>query len=119
VNAHNLQTMMYAEDTQLYLVTQNSGRSTGLETLEHCASDIIQWMKCNKLLCSTSKIEVQHFTSRYLEVDSITHVTIDNLVKEPTSEARDLGVILDHHLKMSSHVSNILILIDSRARCHM
>ena len=31
VNAHNLQTMMYADDTQLYLITQNSGRSTGLE----------------------------------------------------------------------------------------
>ena len=56
VNAHNLQTMMYADDTQLYLV----------ETLEHCANDIIQWMKDNKLLCNTSKTEVLHFTSRFL-----------------------------------------------------
>ena len=106
-NAHNVQTMMYADDTQLYLITQNSDRSTGLETLEHCASDIIQWMKCNKLLCNTSKTEVLHFTSRFLNVDSITHVTIGNSVKEPTGKARDLGVVLDHHLKMSSHVSNI------------
>ena len=103
VNAHNLQTMMYADDTQLYLITQNSRRSSGLETLEHCANDIIQWMKDNKLLCNTSKTEVLHFTSRFLDVDSITHVTIGNSVKELTSEARDLGVILDHHLKMSSH----------------
>ena len=107
VNAHNLQTMMYADDTQLYLITQNSRRSSGLETLEHCANDIIQWMKDNKLLCNTSKTEVLHFTSRFLDVDSITHVTIGNSVKELTSEARDLGVILDHHLKMSSHINNI------------
>ncbi|XP_068707689.1 uncharacterized protein [Montipora foliosa] len=103
VNAHNLQTMMYADDTQLYLITQNSRRSSGLETLEHCANDIIQWMKDNKLLCNTSKTEVLHFTSRFLDVDSI----IGNSVKELTSEARDLGVILDHHLKMSSHINNI------------
>ena len=107
VNAHNLQTMMYADDMQLYLITQNSRRSSGLETLEHCANDIIQWMKDNKLLCNTSKTEVLHFTSRFLDVDSITHVTIGNSVKELTSEARDLGVILDHHLKMSSHINNI------------
>jgi hypothetical protein len=60
-----------------------------------------------KLLSNTSKTEVLHFTFRYLEVDSITHVTIGDLVKEPTSEACDLGVILDHHLKMSSLVNNI------------
>ena len=64
-------------------------------------------MKDNKLLCNTSKTEVLHFTSRFLDVDSITHVTIGNSVKELTSEARDLGVILDHHLKMSSHINNI------------
>ncbi|XP_068741667.1 uncharacterized protein [Montipora capricornis] len=97
---------MYADYTQLYHSTQNSRRSSGLETLEHCANDIIQWMKDNKLLCNTSKTEVLHFTSLFLDVDSITHVTIGNSVKELTSEARDLGVILDH-LKMSSHINNI------------
>ncbi|XP_060798433.1 uncharacterized protein LOC132900385 [Neoarius graeffei] len=102
VNAHNLQTMIYADGTQLYLVTQSSERSTSIEALEYCASDIVQWMKCNKLLCNTTKTEVLHFQSWYLAVDAIQYVTVGESVKEPISEACDLGVIFDHHLKMPS-----------------
>jgi len=48
--AHSLQSMIFADDTQMYLVIQRSEQSSCLSKLELCAQDILSWMANDKFL---------------------------------------------------------------------
>ena len=57
--------MMYADDSQLYIILKRSNRSVGLEQLELCVDDVIHWNTQNSLKCTPTKTEVIHFYSRF------------------------------------------------------
>ena len=61
----------------------------------------------NKLVCNASKTEVVHFSSRFLPREPISEVILNGDPIEPSPAARDLGVNLDQHLKMSIRVNDI------------
>ena len=103
--AHSLQSMIFADDTQMYLVMQRSQQSFWLRKLELCAQDILSWMADNKLLCNSSKTEILHFSSRYLQRQPIAAVNIAGSEIKTSVNARGLGVILNQCLTMSTHVS--------------
>ena len=105
--AHSLQPMIFADDTQMYLVMQRSEQSSCLSKLELCAQDIFSWMADNKLLCNSSKTEILHFSSRYLQRQPIAAVNIAGSEIKTSLNAWDLGVTLDQYLTMSTHVSNL------------
>ena len=107
IYAHGLQPMIYADDTQMYLVMQKSDQRLCLSKLETCAKDIVFWMMENKLMCNSSKTEVVHFSSRYLSRESIGSVNIAGSDVKTTSKVNNLGVMLDRCLTMSTHVSNL------------
>ncbi|XP_078357267.1 uncharacterized protein LOC144642150 [Oculina patagonica] len=89
------------------LVMQRSEQSSCLSKVELCAQDIISWMADNKLLCNSSKTEILHFSSRYLQRQPIAAVNIAGSEIKTSVNARDLGVTLDQCLRMSTHVSNL------------
>ena len=67
VEEHGLSCAVYADDTQLYLTIDKSEHLTGLPSkLQHCITAILHWMKINKLVCNTSKTEVIHFSSKFI-----------------------------------------------------
>lgn len=105
--AHGLQSMIFADDTQMYLVMQRSEQSSCLSKLELCAQDILSWMADNKLLCNSSKTEILQFSSRCLQRQPIAAVNIAGSEIKTSVNARDLGVTLDQCLTMSKHVSNL------------
>ena len=105
--AHGLQPMMYADDTQVYLVVKRSDPIPALTKIENCAKDIISWMMNNKLVCNSSKTEVIHFSSRHLPSQAIRSIHIDDNLILTKSDVRDLGVRLDNHLTMDIHIKNI------------
>lgn len=105
--AHGLQPMMYADDTQVYLVVKRSDPIPSLTRIENCAKDLISWMMNNKLVCNSNKTEVIHFSSRHLPSQAIQSVRIDDNLILTKTDVRDLGVRLDHHLTMEIQIKNI------------
>ena len=55
--AHGFDTMIYADDSQLYMAINTSNRSLMLSKLELCTRDILSWCTSNILSCNPTKTE--------------------------------------------------------------
>ena len=71
ITSHGIDMMIYADDSQLYIIPMRSNRSVGLEQLELCVDDVIHWNTQNGLKCNPTKTEVIHFYSRFTQTDSV------------------------------------------------
>ena len=61
IRAHGLNAMMYADDSQLYIIMRQSNLATALQDLTLCSQDI---MSCSNMLkCNPKKTEIIHFSS--------------------------------------------------------
>ena len=107
IRAHGIDTMMYADDCQLYIIIKRSNRRVALDQLELCIDDVLRWNTQNGLKCNPSKTEVIHFYSRYMPSDSISHLRVGTAIIEPVNEVRDLGITLDSTLTLRTHINNI------------
>lgn len=56
--AHDLKAMLYADNTQLYVVLEESTITTTVERVKKCLCDIKSWSACNKLVLNESKAEI-------------------------------------------------------------
>ena len=107
ISAHGIDVMMYADDSQLYIVLEKTNRPQTLQKLELCIDDIIAWNIQNGLKCNPSKTEVIHFYSRFSPSDHIQQLRVGNHTIDVVNEVRDLGVTLDSTLALSQHTNNI------------
>jgi hypothetical protein len=107
IRAHGLHPMLYADDTQMYFTFEKTDRLITTDKLKCCSKDVMLWMVKNKLICNASKTECVHFCSRFVSTELISEVVLNDDLVEPSPTARDLGVILDQHLKMSPHVNSL------------
>ena len=88
ITAHNLETMTYADDTQIYVIFKQSDVFSVLTNLEKCIADVKAWMIQNKLKLNDTKTELMHATSRFIETDVFPPMVIGTSSIEPASEAR-------------------------------
>ena len=95
IRAHGIDTMMYADDCQLYVIIKRSNHRVSLDRLELCIDDVLRWNTQNGLKYNPSKTEVIHFYSRYMPSDSISHLRVGTAIIEPVNKVRDLGITLD------------------------
>ena len=107
INAHGLEKMQYADDTQIYTIFKKSETTTVLSRLEQCIDDVKAWMIQNKLKLNDSKTELIHVTSQFINSAQLPPVTIGTSLIEPSPEARDLGILVDDKLSLNNHVTNI------------
>lgn len=108
ITAHGLDCMLYADDIQLYVSFTSVNRNMELSKLEDCINDIMIWCTGNGLACNAGKTEVIHLSSRYeRNFNQISGINIGGVTIPPTQTARDLGVVVDNHLKLNKHVNNI------------
>ena len=93
--------------SQIFLSTfKSNGRPS--KRLEDCIRDVKAWTISNRLLLNDSKTEVVQFSSRYLRApDPISAFTVGMSQVQPAHEARNLGVVMDMHFDLSTHVNNI------------
>ena len=105
---YNVEIHIYADDTQLYIDFKMKVPSSQLETLmilQSCVSEIKSWMAYNKLKFNDDKSEFlvvcAPWSRNEIRVESLTVGT--SLVKA-TVPARNLGVHIDHILKMDVHI---------------
>ena len=57
ITAHCLNAMMYADDSQLYIIVRQSNRATALKDLMLCIEDIMSWNVSNMLKCNPKKTD--------------------------------------------------------------
>ena len=108
IRAHELDAMMYADDTQLYITIGSfDQRPTALSKLELCINDIMIWCIINGLTCNPDKPEIVHFTSRFSNSEVIPDINISGCTILPKPEAQNLGVIMDSHLLLAKHINNV------------
>ena len=99
--------MMYADDSQLYIIMNRDSRQRALVKLEHCISDIQAFFVANKLRCNPSKTEIVYFHSKFISPPSLAGINISHHVVSASKEVRNLGVDFDDRLTMSSHINSI------------
>ena len=104
---HCINHVMYADDTQLYLLFKPSEGTAAVHRLEDCVKDIKEWAVYNKLQLNNSKTETLHFSSRFRSSTDLLPAMIGDSVVDYCTEARSLGVVFDSELRMKVHVSNI------------
>ena len=107
IMAHELDCIMYADDTQLYVLFHPSDKTIALQKLQQCVDDIKTWSVLNKLKFNDSKTEVLCFASRFISSDPVQTVTIGTSSVSPSVVARNLGVAFDNDLKLTQHVIKI------------
>ena len=103
---HGLDNMMYADDTQLYVICNKPDEAKG--GVEVCVDDIRGWMNSNMLIMNDDKTEVVHFSSRLRsDVTELTSLRIGELDIAPSPSVRNLGVTLNRDGFMSDQISQI------------
>ena len=108
ITSHGVQSLIYADDTQLYVTLDSSDRNAQITKLEECVCAVKKWTTANKLLLNENKTEVIYFTSRFTrDITPVTSLTIGLLEVLVANEARNLGVVMDKHMTLSTHVNNI------------
>ena len=102
---HNLDSMFYADDTQLYIAIDPANQVLSLTALRNCIEDVMRWNTQNMLRSNAEKTEVILFTSRFTKTPNIEKLSFDNIVIELTERVRDLGVTLDKNLSLTYHIN--------------
>lgn len=109
ISAYKLESMFYADDSQLYIAINPKEQPAQLNTLRQCIEDVISWNTENKLLCNSSKTEVIYFSSRFSK--NSTEIPQDfsfaNTSVKITDKVKDLGMILDSKLTLTKHINDI------------
>ena len=67
----------------------------------------MKWSTINNLCLNDRKTEVIHVYSKFSHPSPLDDLVLGNAIAQPIYEARDLGVIVDSHLSMKTHVNNI------------
>ena len=108
IRKHQMLFHMYADDTQLYKSLCLSNLSLLVHCTENCIDEVRNWMSVNKLKMNDDKTEVLSCSTK----SKLTHLIIDHLnigdeKVEFSNTVKNLGVVFDRDLSMSSHVNNM------------
>ena len=99
IRAHGIDTMMYADDCQLYIIMKRSNRRVALDQPELCVDDVLCWSTQNRLKCN-STLTIRPATASHTSESGTAII-------EPVNKVRDLGITLDSTLTLRTHINNI------------
>ncbi|XP_071959539.1 uncharacterized protein [Antedon mediterranea] len=100
--------MVYADDTQLYMMFNPLQTDSAISQLESCIQEVKKWMVVNQLKLNSGKTEVLHITSRSLRNNNqIDQIQVGSEFVLTVPSARNLGITIDNKLSMSGHINNI------------
>ena len=108
IHAHGFFTMIYADDTQLYISMKSSNRDQMMEKLDTCLKEVRSWMGCNHLVLNDNKMEVLHVASQFKpckELSPINTDLVDSGQVTSSTSVCDLGIIIDKNLNMRRHIN--------------
>ncbi len=107
IHMHNVGYSCYADDTQIYLESNNDERSIEKATnrLVKCIQDICKWMNNNALKLNEQKTEFIIFNNS-ISYEGTKQLTVGTDTVKSTKEIKILGVTLDYNMTMEKHVTN-------------
>ena len=109
--AHDLKAMLYADDTQLYVVLEESTITTTVEWVNKCLCDIKLWSTSNKLVLNESKTEIIHIHSKHCNmINTLPQIVVNSAPIDLTSDARNLGVVFDDNLHFQKQINTVCCL---------
>ena len=107
-SAYSVSQHQYADDTQLYIALSLHDSSVSLNNLELCLSDLYHWCCLNCLALNPDKTDAILFGTRQRASSyDITTVKVADTTVTLANKIKILGVTLDRHLTMDTHVSEV------------
>ena len=107
--ADSLLSGYYADDSQIYLICKVANLVNSMQRVEKCVSTIKSWMVSNRLKLNGDKTELTVFASSYFAKQlPPTVLVVDEVPISPKPACRNLGVLMDQHLAMDSHVNSVV-----------
>ena len=111
IRRHDIKYHIYADDIQLYSIFDPSipgEAAVSLFRLSACVDDIHQWMSHNKLKLNESKTEFFIASSPiHTYRFENTRIIIGETEISPSATIKNLGVVFDPTMNMSSHVTSM------------
>ena len=107
---HNLKHHMYADDIQLYTDIALGDVSITLQQLCDCITDVQDWCASRRLQLNDIKTDLVWFGSHanLAKLNTVNRsLLIGNVVIQPATAVRYLGVQLDSKLTLKQHVNKI------------
>ena len=109
IDSHSMIHHSFADDLQLQLSAPPDRKSELLHSIQSCMGDVKPCSTANMLKVNDSKTELMLVTSkRSKHLHNLpTSITMGNAQIPFKQSVKNLGFILDCHLTMNAHVSNI------------
>ena len=99
---------LYADDTQLWVTFRPSDVNTAIGQIERCVTSVQFWMCQHQLKMNDDKTEFLVISSKPMSrILSSPSLSIGGHQINPSSTARNIGVIMDSHASMEAHVTSI------------
>jgi len=111
IRSHGLKAHFYADDSQLYICFKPADTLDALSRLEACLQDVRGWMARNFLKLNDDKTEFLLISPKRghqsSAIPASLSLRIGDHVVPPVHHARNIGVVLDEHLTLDQHISNV------------
>ena len=69
ISSHSLQSVVYTDDTQIYITFHPDDRHIAIQKIEACVADIRSWCQKNWLVLNDGKTELMHFLSKFIKTE--------------------------------------------------
>ncbi|KAK6172687.1 hypothetical protein SNE40_016298 [Patella caerulea] len=108
ISRHGLNCVIYADDTQLYIVCDSRTDTSCTARVEACVDEIRHWMRANMLALNDDKTELVWFSSKYKrDTGASGDVRMGDITVHPSETVRDLGVMIDSGGTLETHVTSL------------
>ena len=104
---HGVQHMVYADDTQIYLILKPTEQAEAMHRLKDCIEDVKKWSVANKLQLNEMKTEMLHITSQFRNSNQISYFELQSGSIQRSESVRDLGILLDDNLTLHQHIRKV------------
>ena len=108
IRTYNVDHMIYADDTCIYIVFHYDDRENYLCTIESCLHHLEDWFNSSRLCLNPDKTEVLLCPpSLRFNISNVRLLNISGNIIPYTTNVKHLGVYLDHYFTFDDHIKHI------------